>query len=50
VRISPEKGAEPLVYLATVTEPSSLNGRYYNRLKPQELKGQASDAELARRL
>ncbi|HEX4786813.1 MAG TPA: SDR family NAD(P)-dependent oxidoreductase [Actinospica sp.] len=48
---SPERGAEPLLYLATEPDTQALNGAYFNRLTREEPKNeQAHDADLARRL
>jgi len=48
---SPERGAEPLLHLATVADPQAVNGRYLRRLTPVEPAGaQARDPDLARRL
>jgi len=32
--IDEDKGAEPLVHLASLADPASVNGQYFNRLKP----------------
>lgn len=46
---SPEKGAEPLVYLATTAD--EVNGAYFDRLKQEDPKNpQAHDTDLAQRL
>jgi NAD(P)-dependent dehydrogenase (short-subunit alcohol dehydrogenase family) len=51
VLATPEKGAEPLLYLATLPDPRALNGGYFNRLTREEPKNeQARDADLARSL
>jgi len=48
---TPDQGAEPLVHLATLADPGSVNGAYFNRLELEEpVRGQAGDAELARYL
>lgn len=48
---TPEQGAEPLLHLATITDPQAVNGGYFNRLKPEDpAPGQARDHDLARRL
>lgn len=48
---TPEQGAEPLLHLATIADPHSVNGAYFNRLKRENpVPGQARDPELARRL
>jgi NAD(P)-dependent dehydrogenase (short-subunit alcohol dehydrogenase family) len=48
---TPERGAEPLLHLATVADPQTVNGAYFNRLKPEEpANPQARDPSLARRL
>ncbi|MFD3488837.1 SDR family NAD(P)-dependent oxidoreductase [Streptomyces sp. NPDC058665] len=49
--ITPEKGAEPLLYLATTDDPGSVNGRYFHRFKHEEPRNdQARDAEPASKL
>jgi NAD(P)-dependent dehydrogenase (short-subunit alcohol dehydrogenase family) len=51
VMISPEQGAQPLIHLATVADPQSVNALYFHRGKPREPKGrQATDQDFARRL
>jgi NAD(P)-dependent dehydrogenase (short-subunit alcohol dehydrogenase family) len=50
VLATPRRGAEPLVYLATVPDPQAVNGAYFNKLKREEPVGQARDADLARQL
>ena len=48
---TPRRGAEPLLHLATIADPQSVNGCYLNRLKPQDpAAGQARDPGLARQL
>ncbi|WP_330233676.1 SDR family NAD(P)-dependent oxidoreductase [Nocardia sp. NBC_00508] len=49
--IRPDKGAEPLVHLATTTDGAAINGHYFHRFKlePPSNK-QAIDADLAQRL
>ncbi|MGK8521224.1 SDR family NAD(P)-dependent oxidoreductase [Nocardia asteroides] len=49
--LRPEKGAEPLVHLATTPDDAAINGRYFHRfeLEPPRNK-QAVDDDLARRL
>ncbi|WP_158847685.1 SDR family NAD(P)-dependent oxidoreductase [Saccharothrix deserti] len=48
--LSPEKGAEPLLHLAT-TDPHSVNGAYFHRLIREEPRNaQANDQRLARQL
>lgn len=48
---TPDQGAEPLIYLATMDNPRAVNGGYFDRLKHREPKGaQATDDEMARRL
>ncbi len=46
---TPERGARPLVHLACVEDAASVNGRYFNQLKPAEPK-RRYDTEFARRL
>lgn len=49
--LSPEQGAEPLLHLAGVAEPQSVNGAYFHRLKREEPQNeQAHDQHLAREL
>ncbi|MBF6296134.1 SDR family NAD(P)-dependent oxidoreductase [Nocardia amamiensis] len=49
--IRPDKGAEPLVHLATAADGEAINGQYFHRFKlePPSNK-QAIDADLAQRL
>lgn len=48
---SPEKGAEPLLWLATAADAGKTDGAYFNRLEREEPRNrQARDGELARRL
>lgn len=48
---SPRRGAEPLLRLATIADPQTFNGTYFNRLKPEDPVGeQARDPNLARQL
>jgi NAD(P)-dependent dehydrogenase (short-subunit alcohol dehydrogenase family) len=49
--IQPDKGAQPLVHLATTADGAAINGKYFHRfeLEPPSNK-QAVDADLARRL
>ncbi len=48
---TPEKGAAPLLHLATTPDPQSVNGAYFHRFRPQHPKNkQAADLELAGRL
>jgi NAD(P)-dependent dehydrogenase (short-subunit alcohol dehydrogenase family) len=48
---TPDKGAEPLLHLATQSDPQSTNGHYFHRLKHEEPKNkQATDPDLDRRL
>jgi NAD(P)-dependent dehydrogenase (short-subunit alcohol dehydrogenase family) len=47
----PSRGAEPLLNLATAADPAALNGKYFNRLKPQTPgNAQARDPEVASQL
>jgi NAD(P)-dependent dehydrogenase (short-subunit alcohol dehydrogenase family) len=47
----PDHGAEPMIHLATAADPADLNGKYFNRLKPQTPgNAQARDPEVARQL
>lgn len=48
--ISPEKGAETIVYLASADEPRSANGLYYYKCKAATPTKEAQDNESARRL
>ncbi len=46
--ITPEQGAAPLVKLATLDNPESVNGMYWHKLKPNgKTSGQADDIALA---
>jgi NAD(P)-dependent dehydrogenase (short-subunit alcohol dehydrogenase family) len=48
---TPRQGAEPLLHLATIADPQAVNGRYFNRLKPEDpANQQARDPNLARQL
>jgi NAD(P)-dependent dehydrogenase (short-subunit alcohol dehydrogenase family) len=48
---TPGRGAEPLLHLAAVADPETINGGYFNRLKPEDpANEQARDPHLARRL
>jgi NAD(P)-dependent dehydrogenase (short-subunit alcohol dehydrogenase family) len=48
---TPDKGAEPLLHLATHPDAQAINGHYFHRLKRQEPKNkQATDPGMARRL
>ncbi|KQV94150.1 SDR family NAD(P)-dependent oxidoreductase [Streptomyces sp. Root369] len=45
---TPEQGAEPLLHLATVADPHTVNGAYFHRLTREEPKNQqARDPHLA---
>jgi NAD(P)-dependent dehydrogenase (short-subunit alcohol dehydrogenase family) len=33
LQVTPDQGAAPLTYLATVADPQSVNGAYFNRMK-----------------
>ena len=48
--ISPEKGAETLVYLATSPEVASTTGEYFYQCRPARLSAQACDAASGERL
>lgn len=49
--ITPDKGAEPLVHLATTSDTDAINGQYFHRLKLEPPRNaQGTDAELAARL
>lgn len=51
VLATPERGAEPLLHLATAPDAESVNGHYFRRFEREEPRHrQAGDAELARRL
>jgi NAD(P)-dependent dehydrogenase (short-subunit alcohol dehydrogenase family) len=48
---SPARGAEPLLHLATTASAESVNGGYFNRLKPEQpASGQARDPAVASKL
>jgi NAD(P)-dependent dehydrogenase (short-subunit alcohol dehydrogenase family) len=48
---SPAKGAEPMLHLATVPDPQSVNGAYFDKLRRREPKHrQAKDPDFGRRL
>jgi hypothetical protein len=45
---TPDKGAEPLLHLATHPDAQAINGQYFHKLKPEEPKNkQATDPDLA---
>jgi NAD(P)-dependent dehydrogenase (short-subunit alcohol dehydrogenase family) len=48
--ITPEKGAETMVYLASSDEPAKATGLYYYKCRPAMPTAEARDAEMARRL
>jgi NAD(P)-dependent dehydrogenase (short-subunit alcohol dehydrogenase family) len=48
--ISPENGAETMVYLASSNDVAGISGRYFDQCKPVELKKEASDDAAAQRL
>ncbi|WP_327111030.1 SDR family NAD(P)-dependent oxidoreductase [Nocardia sp. NBC_01730] len=49
--IRPDKGAEPLVYLATTENDAAINGRYFHRLELEPPRNKlAVDPDLAQRL
>lgn len=48
--ISPEKGAETIVYLASADEAASVTGEYFYKCRPKSPSPAAQDAESARRL
>jgi NAD(P)-dependent dehydrogenase (short-subunit alcohol dehydrogenase family) len=51
VLFSPAKGAEPMLHLATVPDPQSVNGAYFDKLRRREPKHrQAKDPDFARQL
>ena len=51
VLATPDKGAEPLLHLATHPDAQAINGQYFHKLNPEEPKNkQATDPDLARRL
>jgi len=48
--ITPEKGAETIIYLATSDEPASMTGRYFVKCRVATPSKQAQDDEAAKRL
>jgi len=48
--ISPEKGAETIVYLASSDEPAKSNGLYFYKCRPATPTTEARDPDAARRL
>lgn len=48
--LSPEKGAETIVWLASAEEPSNVSGAYFHKCKETEPTAEARDDESARRL
>jgi NAD(P)-dependent dehydrogenase (short-subunit alcohol dehydrogenase family) len=48
---SPRRGAEPMLHLAAIADPLTVNGTYFNRLTPENpASEQARDPEFARQL
>jgi NAD(P)-dependent dehydrogenase (short-subunit alcohol dehydrogenase family) len=50
VAISPEKGAETIVYLASSDEVANVNGQYFYKCRPATPTKEARDEEAAKRL
>ena len=48
--LTPEKGAETLIYLASSPEPAQISGAYFYRCRETGTSPQARDDEVARRL
>ncbi len=48
--ISPEKGAETSVYLATAPEVAKVTGRYFSNCREKEVSRQAQDSQVQKRL
>ena len=48
--LSPEKGADTMLYLATAPEVADVSGRYFVRRKPVRSSRASQDAAVARRL
>lgn len=48
--LSPEKGAETLIYLASSAEPATVSGAYFHKCRITAPSPQAQDHEAARRL
>jgi NAD(P)-dependent dehydrogenase (short-subunit alcohol dehydrogenase family) len=48
--LTPEKGAETSIYLATSPEVAGVTGKYFDKKKPRETSREALDPETARRL
>jgi NAD(P)-dependent dehydrogenase (short-subunit alcohol dehydrogenase family) len=49
--LTPDQGAEPLLHLATLADPHSVNGAYFDRFTPEDRKNeQARDPHVARQL
>ena len=48
--LSPERGADTMIYLATAPELSEVSGQYFVKRKPARSSRAAQDAETARRL
>lgn len=48
--ISPEKGAETTIYLATSPEVADVSGQYFYKCKPAQTTAAAQDKEVARQL
>jgi NAD(P)-dependent dehydrogenase (short-subunit alcohol dehydrogenase family) len=48
--ISPEKGAETIVYLASPDAPATVSGAYFNKCREAKTSAEAQDDQAARRL
>lgn len=48
--LTPEKGAETAIYLASAPELKDVSGQYFYKKKPQKLKPKAEDRESAKHL
>ena len=48
--LSPQRGAETIVYLASSDEAEGLNGEYLEKLKVKKSSDESYDEEIAQRL
>ncbi len=48
--LSPEQGAQPIIYLVTSKEVEGVSGQYYEKMRPKQSSKQSYDTALARRL
>lgn len=48
--LTPEKGAEPILYLATSSDVDGISGKYFEKMKAAQSSKTSQDQELARQL